>query len=191
MRIKKVISVFLIAAMMPVILSACAASSKYDIPELHISWDMTIEEAMKNCTVETTKQNDHTLVYLGSLDDKNKKPVIAGMTVSGFFLLFDEENGMAVKLIPMFEGSSSYDLKGPSVAKLADAFTKAYGEPYIHLTSKQQLTAFSTVETEHTYGWSTEKFVVIVTGTDNSLYSSPRVSFYPAGIGDETEQNNP
>ena len=190
MRIKKLIAGLIVGLMILTGSAACAGSSNYDFPELHISWNMTPEEAKKKCTVETTtdESSDRTiLTYTRSVKDE-KKVSIAGLNLSAFFLMFDE-NGEMIKMIASFEGQDRW-YETASIKDIQKAFTKEYGTPDIDFQTREQMTSFSSYVV-YTYGWKTDHFIAIASGSDNALGGSTTVMFYPPTMSLDFEESNP
>lgn len=190
MRIKKLIAGLIVGLMILTGSAACAGSSNYDFPELHISWNMTSEEAKKKCTVETTtdESSDRTiLTYIRSVKDE-KKVSIAGLNLSAFFLMFDE-NGEMIKMIASFEDQDRW-YETASIKDIQKAFTKEYGTPDIDFQTREQMTSFSSYVV-YTYGWKTDHFIAIASGSDNALGGSTTVMFYPPTMSLDFEESNP
>ena len=188
MRIKKTAAGLLAALMILLCFAACAGSSGYDIPELHLSWDMTPEQAKQKCTVETTVDESSERTILSYIrTTKDKKVSIAGMTLAILFVAFDE-NGEMVQITAGFEDRDK-GYESASISDIQRAFTKQYGEPTVELQSKEQL-GFSSY-TVYTYGWKTDRFVAVASGSNDMLGGNATVKLFPPTMSLNVEESNP
>lgn len=125
---KKWIS-FLLAAAMMLALCACGGDSYTAVPELKLSWDMDPEAAQQSCSCKTVVNNRGDGYSLVVSAPDQKLPKVAGVPLSTFTCVFENDRMIQVILTVNAYVSGKDKIETYNYKKVVELFTEEYGRP--------------------------------------------------------------
>lgn len=148
-------------------LCGCSSSRSYDIPELHVSLDMSQDEIISSAKGKPASEEYNGKTYISSTE--SKLPAVLGLPLRAYTIQFNEDKISGVIL--HFDANNIGIHPLASYSQVVSAYTEKYGEP-TNTVSAVLSKSYTTYELEN----MTIQVVADITG-----HTIDYVAYFPVG----------